>query len=79
VAERNARAIGHATDREVCFLIIHGLLHLCGHDHMQADDAEVMYEQQRLLLDLLTPRRGHKKPLWQNLVTKSKNLPRRRS
>lgn len=79
VAERNARAIGHKTDREICFLIIHGLLHLCGHDHMQADEAEVMYEQQRLLLDALTPKRGDQKPLWHNLVTKNKNLPRRRS
>jgi probable rRNA maturation factor len=53
VAEANAENIGQSLDRELCFLIIHGLLHLCGHDHQQAEEETVMVaEQQHLLAEL---------------------------
>jgi rRNA maturation RNase YbeY len=32
-ARRNARAEGHSTAREIRWLILHGVLHLVGHDH----------------------------------------------
>ena len=69
VAARNAKSLGHGTDREVCFLIIHGLLHLCGHDHMKAKEEDVMNEQQRWLLQLCAAQNHRNKTLWRQLVT----------
>lgn len=36
---------GHGTDREVCFLALHGLLHLTGYDHQTEQDERVMNEK----------------------------------
>ncbi len=37
-ARRQAEGIGHSLDAEVAHLLVHGILHLCGYDHV--DDAE---------------------------------------
>jgi probable rRNA maturation factor len=37
-AQRQAAEIGHSLDAEVAHLLVHGILHLCGYDHV--DDAE---------------------------------------
>jgi probable rRNA maturation factor len=39
-ARRNARSAGHATDMEIRWLILHGLLHLLGMDH-ETDNGEM--------------------------------------
>lgn len=39
-ARRHARAVGDVTQTEICRLILHGLLHLLGHDH-EADHGEM--------------------------------------
>jgi len=57
-AEENAADIGHDLARETCFLLIHGLLHLCGHDHEYPEEEEQMIHQQQLLfaqLEAQTP------------------------
>lgn len=40
---------------EVLFLATHGLLHLLGHDHLQAEDAEVMEALERQFMAPVTP------------------------
>ena len=52
VAERQARDFGLTFAEEVSLLITHGLLHLCGYDHMQDDEAEVMEARERELLSV---------------------------
>jgi len=45
-----ARAYGHSEMREYAFLLVHSILHLCGYDHMQPDEAEQMEAQQEMIL-----------------------------
>ena len=51
-AKRQAKKYGHSFQREVCFLILHGLLHLIGYDHMQPQDEKVMFGLQDKILQL---------------------------
>lgn len=51
-AKRQAKKYGHSLQREVCFLILHGLLHLVGYDHMQPQDEKVMFGLQDKILQL---------------------------
>src|SRR5574344_367372 len=38
-----AKEYEHSTTREICFLAVHGLLHLLGYDHMKKNDEERMF------------------------------------
>ena len=40
----------HSKEREFAFLIIHGILHLLGYDHINKDDEAIMFEKQKELL-----------------------------
>lgn len=53
-ALHNADKIGQRLDREVCFLLIHSVLHLCGYDHMQENEEKEMIEQQKLIMNKLS-------------------------
>ena len=48
-----AEEYGHSVLREYAFLIAHSMLHLFGFDHMTEQDASVMEEKQREILDYL--------------------------
>ena len=50
VAERNAAEHGVTIDDEVALLVVHGLLHLLGMDHLEAGEAERMEQRERELL-----------------------------
>jgi probable rRNA maturation factor len=39
---RDAEAMGRAADAHVAHLVVHGFLHLLGHDHMAEEEADVM-------------------------------------
>lgn len=43
----------HSFKRELCFLFLHGLLHLLGYDHMNKKDEEVMFGLQDEILNSL--------------------------
>jgi probable rRNA maturation factor len=54
IAARNARAYGHATANELKILILHGVLHLAGHDH-ETDAGEMARKEERLRRALRLP------------------------
>lgn len=45
-----ALEIGHSEERERTYLIIHGLLHLFGYDHIQENDKKLMREKEKAVL-----------------------------
>ena len=47
---KNAKKIGSTLGEEICFLIVHGLLHLLGYDHEQVDERKHMNERQKELI-----------------------------
>ncbi|MBQ3493944.1 MAG: rRNA maturation RNase YbeY [Clostridia bacterium] len=50
-AQKQATDYGHSYEREMCFLSLHGLLHLLGYDHMQTDEEKVMFSLQDKILN----------------------------
>lgn len=53
VARRQARELGVPWDRHFAHLLIHGLLHLLGYDHMRSAEARRMEIEENRLLRLL--------------------------
>lgn len=45
-----AESFGHSIEREFAFLITHSMLHLFGYDHMEEDEAKVMENLQKDIL-----------------------------
>lgn len=52
-AERQAQAAGHSLEDEVQLLVIHGTLHLLGHDHAEAGEKSRMWAAQAEVLERL--------------------------
>lgn len=50
-AGEQARAAGHALEAEVQLLVVHGALHLLGHDHAGADEKARMWQAQTEVLE----------------------------
>ncbi len=42
VAKKNAETYGHSYEREICYLVVHGFLHLIGYDHENEEDKKIM-------------------------------------
>lgn len=49
-AKEQALEYNHSLKREICFLFVHGLLHLMGYDHMNKEDEEIMFAKQEQIL-----------------------------
>lgn len=52
-ASEQAAALGHSVEEEIALLVVHGVLHLLGHDHEGADDKRHMWSMQNAALELL--------------------------
>src|ERR1700726_2769674 len=50
-AAEQAAAAGHSLGHELALLTIHGVLHLLGYDHAEADEEKEMFALQRQLLE----------------------------
>ena len=43
----------HSYEREVCYLVVHSILHLLGYDHMQEDEKKIMRKREEEILNKL--------------------------
>ncbi len=50
-AKSQAEEYGHSFKRELCFLAVHGFLHINGYDHMNPEDEKVMFGLQEEILN----------------------------
>lgn len=48
--KEQAESYGHGVKREFAFLVAHSMLHLCGYDHMETEEAAVMEKKQEEIL-----------------------------
>ena len=49
-ANSQALEFGHSVEREICYLFVHGVLHLLEYDHMNPLDKGLMRTQEELIL-----------------------------
>ena len=52
-AKRQAEEYGHSFEREMAFLVTHGMFHLLGYDHADEKDEKEMMEKQEAVLEEL--------------------------
>jgi probable rRNA maturation factor len=57
VARRQAPEHAGSYDDEMALLVVHGVLHVLGHDHAEPDETAVMQARERVLLDRFHHRR----------------------
>ena len=51
-ARKQAEEYSHSLKREICFLYLHGLLHLLGYDHRKSlEDEKIMFDLQDVILN----------------------------
>lgn len=50
-AKEQAKEFGHSEKREVCYLSIHGLLHLLGYNHEEDEEKKVMRSLEEKILN----------------------------
>jgi probable rRNA maturation factor len=61
-AKKQASAAGHPVESEIALLVVHGVLHLLGYDHVRPEDKAVMWERQGHILSRLGL--AHLQPAW---------------
>lgn len=57
VAERQAPTHAGSYEDELALLVVHGVLHVLGHDHAEPDETAAMQERERVLLERFHHRR----------------------
>lgn len=51
--KEQAKELGHSEQREMTYLIVHGLMHLFGYDHMEDEEKKEMRTKEKQALKLL--------------------------
>lgn len=51
--KEQAKELGHSLTKERNYLIIHGIMHLMGYDHMTEEDKKLMRKKEKATLSLL--------------------------
>ena len=56
-ALEQSKEYNHSYEREVCYLVVHSILHLLGYDHMEEEEKIIMREREEEILNKLNIRR----------------------
>ena len=56
-AIEQASEYGHSIEREFAFLLVHGVLHLHGYDHIEYEEEQEMFKLQKEILERLNYKR----------------------
>ena len=56
---QQAQEYGHSEHREREYLVVHGLLHLFGYDHMTDEDKLEMRTKEKQIMKMLYPKENH--------------------
>ncbi len=57
-AASQAKEYGHSIKRELCFLTVHGLLHILGYNHIKKSDRLIMRKLEEEILEVYNLRKG---------------------
>ena len=49
-AREQAKEYGHSLNRELAYLSVHALMHLCGYDHMTEEDKAIMRSREKQVM-----------------------------
>ena len=49
-AKKQAKEYGHSVERAICYLAIHGMLHLLGYDHLEEKEKRIMRKKEEEIL-----------------------------
>lgn len=52
-AQEQSVEFNHSYEREVCYLVVHSILHLLGYDHMEDDEKTIMRKREEEILNKL--------------------------
>jgi probable rRNA maturation factor len=77
-AASNALESGSDLDKEVCFLVVHGILHLVGHDHMKPGEKRRMFAEQKKLMRIFAGGRSSK-PQWDGCIRRMRSSDQRKA
>lgn len=58
VTAAQAASMGRTPEEEADYLLVHGLLHLLGHDHAEADEKKVMFDLNDKIIAAWSAQRG---------------------
>lgn len=73
IAKQNGRTLGHGTLQELKILVLHGVLHLAGHDH-ESDNGQMARKEQKLRRELGLPDGLIERAISSVAPTKSRSL-----
>lgn len=56
-AKEQSIEYGHSLNREICYLLVHSILHLCGYDHIEEEYRTEMRKMEDMILDGINVKR----------------------